>query len=500
MTWWYSTKHLLSSNWAILAVAVLAVLTVIASALLLLVSAYKRFTKAAAVTTATSTDASTFTLGIDTVSAETGSTGSLLAIRPAVPAVKVGFKDVITFMNDNNWLPIETACLFKAGKQLVQQRALPVVLRVDSSISVDTMISILQHKNVKTLHIDCDDLCTDIITALSQHGLLQQLLASSSITVCTIDTHGKMSFAALKSLIDHLPNTVTSLSVSEPNDGLRARYTHTQTQTITFAHNIRHLELNCICFVTLLPEGLVTLRAKDCIPWRELPSTLREFHTVNAMQLPRLPQGLLVLHMSSRVCETSVRFRPYTLPASLTHLKLSETQTHEVHSWPPSLEVLDVGGHYRHSLGVLPDTLTELTIRLQSDHLYMHELALPQSLKVLNSCYLWEPLEALPASLEVLKLDCYHHPLPELPSALRELMVAGSGYEKLTQALPHRLEVLDLAWAYDFEQPLKDSLLLDSLHTVRVCTAYPHSTAKLRSSIVVQRVHPRFDLITREIW
>jgi hypothetical protein len=533
IVWWYMSKELaLALSWTSIISIALAIMAIITTLQLLIISICRRCTRsrkietvstltntvntdAATVSTSTNTvDAATATastntettavpLDIDAVTADASAGTMLVAYVLAVPAVKVGFLDVIKLMNDNKWLPIETSCLFRAAKQIIQLRELPFVLTVKDSITVGAVISILQHKKVVALHINCKDVSDDIITALSQDDSLQQLLMNSAITECSIVTCGRLSFAAIQRLIGSLPDSVSTLSVVEP-DTEGHIWSYAIDCILHCPMNVKQLSLQLVGFKVLMPNGLRILRAHgvrpDIFGSTALPSTLRELYAHDADRLPVLPQGLQVLEMSCDDVVTDIQFG--ALPATLTHLKLASTQTHIIPQWPPQLQVLDLGTKYDHHLGALPPSLLELTFKLDRSAYYIEQLnTLPRDLKVLDLCNIKEQIVSLPDSLEVLRLDCYDFELPQLPPRLRELMYAGNEAEELPAELPDTLEVLDIAHCYVLcIRPIDLSMLPVSLRTLRVCSAHKFEPDDVRSTVQVQKVLPRFDVIRQQIY
>jgi hypothetical protein len=488
--WWYITGQLaLSLNWNIVIGVALTIMAINTMVLLLIISMYKRYSRP---------------LNAGAVTADTDTSIVLMSTLPAVKTDKVGFMDVTTAMCSGKWWPVETCCLFKAAMHLVHQAELSIALTIESSIAVDTVTSILQRKSVKALHVGCRNLNDDVIAAFSQHELLQQSLQNSSITACTVDTRGRLNRAALQGLVEHLPESLATLQITEIADE-DVMLSDDNLYSLQCPASTKQLELKFVGCTVDKPEGLLALRVHSCSPsaWWQLPTTLQELHVSRQSILsPALPHGLLVLDVSGCFLSSEAYDIATTvLPETLTTLKLPDTQTQRVQQWPPRLQVLDVGHMYQQDLGVLPDSLTELTLKLQRHLRYEYPLsALPPGLQKLDTCGLNIAVQNLPEGLQVLRLDNYHFPLTELPPTLRELLFNSDQLVVMMVLLPETLEVLDVAYCYNLKQWFAEDLLPQPLHTLRISTVANCALQDVRSTTRIDIVPPRCDMAHRIVW
>jgi hypothetical protein len=452
----------------------------------------------AAVQTTTDTAAAAVQTSTDTAEAACQTTCVVVTVPGRRRVVKVDALDVLNVMKSAKWLPFEASCLCTGGMNFVQQAQSAVQLTIQSSMAVDTLMSILQYHTVTALQLQCGDLTDDVTTALSNAAVQQSLL--KNLTTCSIENCEKLSFTVVQALMASMPSSLHSLDISQAKT---SRSYLAATAQLVVPASVKHIGIMFIGWKLVMPEGLLTLRVNDCYrnAWRAVPATLKELHLTNYIEtLPTLPNGLLVFNMTCTPGTLPLNFQLNgVIPATVTHLKLAETQERLVTSWPPQLVALDVGQRYQHRLGKLPQTLTHLTMRMNREAHYLHHLRrLPNSLKVLDAANIWYPIEHLPEALEVLRLDLHEKPLPVLPETLKELRLAGYGCKQITSVLPAALKVLDLGWSYSFEQCLDDGMLPASLHTL--CEQYKLPLIKLPLAVQVHRVAPRYDINAREIW
>eukprot|EP00953_Heterococcus_sp_UTEX-ZZ885_P011288 6536-Heterococcus_DN1.PRE.1 len=353
------------------------------------------------------------------------------------------FLNALDVMQRAQWLPIEAKYLTKATHALIQSRV-PVNVTITGNIAVDTVRSIMKYKHIKHLHMELVDVTPDVITVLPQIVTQPTFANTSCLQSCTIDDFDSLDAVTAQALFDNMPVTLHTLSITQSD---AAQFESGQFQQLTWPTSVKHLTITKIGFKVMLPEDLEILTMINCWPNSlQVPSTLLEFHTTNCRAMPRLPHGLLVLQMHTVRAAVDIEIDG-RIPDTVTHLKLCETQTRTVSVWPPQLKVLQVGNLYHHELGVLPDSLQELTCKITG-----------QTANI--------PLRSLPKGL------------------------------KLPVGLPQSLEILDLRYSYFYKQVISDAMLPVSLKALYVFEEYEHRQllATLRPSITVHYVPPRYTL------
>jgi hypothetical protein len=408
--------------------------------------------------------------------------------------------DALEVSGNAHWLPVAADLITTAAYAVVRVSPQPVNITIADSITVDTMQSIMRHTNIKHLHLQLGNVTPDVIKAFS-HMVIQQSLVRKCVSSCTIDNFERLDAATVKILLQNMPASLHTLTIRQAQS---CRFVQGQCDIVYCPRSVKTLNITHIGFRIDLPEGLEKLYTIDCsmLAWDTIPSTLLELHTTNMrFALPALPLGLLKLQMHS-ANRMTMNIPLENIPTTVTHLKLAETQTIKVPEWPPNLQVLDVGAHYLHRLDDLPDTITELYIKLSRKVQPRYKLeTVPPLLKVLDVCNLeFAANVVLPESLEVLRQDTSWGPLPALPNGLKELKLAGFRCNELPAVLPAALEILHVGLCYLMNSVLDNSVLPASLHTLYVFEHYKHSLEQLRSSIQVHRVTPRFDPWYMEMW
>jgi hypothetical protein len=482
--WWYLTKKIVTSNWYIIGVLML-------------------------VTSLSLTALSQIVYRVVSYS-----------ISPKKVTTKsnaVTLMDVYSTVQRTSWLPHEANSISKAAHTVVQQAHLPVACTIAGSTPVPAIRSIMERRNIQKLHLKLADIAPDMVMKVS--GVIyQRLRLLNSLTECTIDNFEKLNAATVKGLLERMPNTLHTLKLHRLANDNKSDFM--RFETVKCPSSVKHLSMSCTSFRMIMPEGLETLHVSSChmTAWEKLPSTLLELYVVDLTRLPVLPHGLRVLHLS---CVNDVRVGLLlgidlkfdgAIPDTVTHLKLPETQTRLVPQWPPRLQVLDVGEQYSHPLGDLPDTLKELYVKLDRRIVCDYEIGdipLPEGLKVLDVAQVKCHVNKLPQGLEVLRLDNALQRLgfvltePDVfPPLLKELKICGYNYNVLSGVLPSTLEVLDLGLAYSFSEVPKNSMLPLSLRMIYLCNEYRFQRllAKLRPSIEIQYVSPRFKLVDRVVY
>jgi hypothetical protein len=409
--------------------------------------------------------------------------------------------DALDASGNAQWLPVAAGLISTAAHAVVRNSHIAVNITIADSITVESMQSIMRHSNIKHLHLQLDDVTRDVITAIPD-VVIEQSLMSKCLESCTIDNFELLDAATATVLLQNMPDTLHTLTIRQSES---ARFDKLQFGRVICPASVKTLSMTCIAFEMILPQALEKLYVIDCsmLAWLRVPSTLLELHSTNMKSiLPELPHGLLKLQMHS-TNKINVDVPLERIPSTVTHLKLAETQTTRVPVWPPQLQVLDVGCHYLHTLDTLPDTLTELYVKLCRKVSPTYRLeTLPPQLKVLDISRLKLSQDfVLPETLEVLRLDMMRA-FPALPNGLKELKLAGYGYSALPVAQPATLQILDLRWAYFLETKLDNSILPASLHTLYVFEQYIHASGldHLRPSITVHRLGPRYDIFEGELW
>ena len=434
-------------------------------------------------------------------STEPATDNSSAVIVTALPQTEHAVKlvDALDVLGSAQWLPIASDLVATAVHAVVRQSHVAVNITIAGGITVESMQSIMKHTNIKHLHLQLAAVTPDVITAISDM-VMQQSLASKCVASCTIDNFERLDSATAKALLQHMPDTLHTLTIRQAQ---HARFVVRQSGAVFCPRSVKTLSITNIGFEMVLLEGLEKLYTIDCSAhaWDSVPSTLLELHTTNMkFALPALPHGLLKLQMHSvnRVMDIPLD----NIPSTVTHLKLAETQTIRVPEWPPQLQVLDVGAQYYHRLDALPDTITELYVKLSRKGAPRYHLeTLPPQLRVLDICNLELSADiVLPETLEVLRLDTFWGLVPELPHGLTELKLSGFFHKQLSVALPATLQILDLGWYYELQTVLDDTPLPASLHTLYVFEHYKHSVDHLRPAIQVHRSTPRYDVLHCEVW
>jgi hypothetical protein len=409
------------------------------------------------------------------------------------------FLNALDVMQSAQWLPIEAKYLTKGTHALIPSRV-PVNVTITGNIAADTVRSIMKYKHIKHLHMELVDVTPDVITVLSQIVTQPTFASTSCLQSCTIDDFDSLDAVTAQKLFDNLPVTLHTLSITQSD---AAQFESGQFQQLAWPTSIKHLTITKIGFKVMLPEGLEILTMINCWPNSlQVPSTLLEFHTTNCRAMPRLPHGLLVLQMHTVRAAVDIEIDG-KIPDTVTHLKLCETQTRTVSLWPSQLKVLQVGNLYHHELGVLPDSLQELTCKITGQTANIPLRSLPKGLKVLDISRMTLLMNALPVGLEVFRYDCFKSTLiPQLPDSLKELRIGQWNLIQLPVGLPQSLEILDLRYSYFYKQVITDAMLPVSLKALYVFEEYEHRQllATLRPSITVHYVPPRYTLLTQRIW
>jgi hypothetical protein len=332
---------------------------------------------------------------------------ALTVATPSPVGDTINHVDVFDVSGKAQWLPIEADLVTTASYAVVRNSHLPVNITIADSITVESMQSIMRHTNINHLHLQLGNVTPDVMKALSDMAN-QKLLANKCLSRCTIDNFERLDAATATALLQNMPDSLHSLNIKQAQPH---RYDVRQFGTVVCPRSVKTLSITHVGFVMVLPEGLEKLYTVDCNAraWKTIPSTLTELHATNVRnKLPALPDGLLTLQMHT-LNRTMMNIPLENIPRSVTHLKLSETQTIRVPVWPPHLQVLDVGANYLHRLDDLPDTITELHIKLNRKVVPRYQLeTLPPQLKVLDIRRLeFSPGFVLPETLQVLRQDIF---------------------------------------------------------------------------------------------
>eukprot|EP00953_Heterococcus_sp_UTEX-ZZ885_P002802 2036-Heterococcus_DN1.PRE.2 len=433
----------------------------------------------------------------------TGSDSNTQELAIADENNTVTYMEAFTAMQNAEWLSREVNTLSTASCALVTESRRSINCVIAETISADTIRCIMAHSNIVKLDVKCAQLATPVLRALP-NMFTQQLPLNSRLTSFTIDDLQQLDQRMVNLLFKSMPKTLHTLSIAQT---AALRHDHLCYDAVTCSKSVKHLTLAYCGFYVVKPEGLQTLHMNYCdsMAYAHLPSTLLELHTIDAwLYLPPLPYGLQRLQMhSTSEWKKDVTIRD--LPDTITHLKLPEYHRLCIEQWPAQLQVLDVGNHYPHDLNDLPDTVRELYARINHMVAPMHSITtLPRDLRVYDITTIQSRVQTLPERLEVLRIDSicgqFDQTIPaQLPVTLKDFKMSGYNYAELPP-LPEGLEILDVRWAYHFQQKLDDNMLPVTLKALFVSEIYKHSLAHLRSSITVQRFGPRYSIIDTKIW
>jgi hypothetical protein len=379
--------------------------------------------------------------------------------------------DAMRAMHEHESLPLDISCVSKAALALITSGR-PIKVNIRAGMSAATMQSLLACSNIKHVHIDGHNVGADVIAAIAAelpaydpYPFTRRVVTTlwpQSFQACTIENFEQWDYTTVLTLIETLPESVTTLTVAaqRPQDTLD------------------YSMMQC-------PPGVQTLTARNLL-WSVnhnavLTSSVSQLAAVHYEGLVNcssyLPRCVKVLDLSKYTGSMYYALSP--LPSALTHLRLPQHAQlflpEGVIALPQRLEVLDTGYRFHRAVDALPPTLKELYIRRRanSTQQYEHELGeLPYGLKVLHVANMTHSLGVLPDTLEILHCTNHSHSLGILPDLLQVLKIEGSNFNHPLGLLPDGVLELDLSAAVDFQQPL--GTLPASLQIVKLLSNYKY--------------------------
>eukprot|EP00953_Heterococcus_sp_UTEX-ZZ885_P007243 4394-Heterococcus_DN1.PRE.2 len=362
--------------------------------------------------------------------------------------------DAMRAMHEHESLPLDVACVSKAAVALITSGR-PIKVNIRAGMSAATMQSLLAGSNIKHVHIDGHNVGADVIAAIAAelpaydpYPFTRRVVTTlwpQSFQACTIENFEQWDYTTVLTLMETLPDSVTTLTVAaqRPQD------------------TVDYSMMQC-------PPGVQTLTARNLLWSVNLNAVL----TSSVSQLAAVHfEGLVNCSSYLPRCVKVLDLSKYTRLPQHAQLFLPEG----VIALPQRLEVLDTGYRFNRAVDALPSTLKELYIRRRanSTQQYEHELGeLPYGLKVLHVANMTHSLGALPNTLEVLHCTNHSHSLGILPDLLQVLKIEGSNFNHPLGLLPDGVLELDLSAAVDFQQPL--GILPASLQIVKLLSNYKY--------------------------
>jgi hypothetical protein len=133
------------------------------------------------------------------------------------------FLDVLAVMLHHQLLPLDIACVSKAARTLAAGSQ-PVKLNIRAGMTAATMQSLLRRRRVKHVHIDGHNVRKDVTAALAaalpayNANLVKRRVVTTlwprSLTECTVENFEQWDYQTVLTLIETLPNSVTTLTVA----------------------------------------------------------------------------------------------------------------------------------------------------------------------------------------------------------------------------------------------------------------------------------------------